>query len=240
MDISRIREHYVNAGLSRDDLADDPITQFKRWFEEWVATNPYDANAVIVATTDSEGWPSARAVLLKKLDERGFVFYTNRQSAKGIDLEESGRAALCFLWHSVERQVRVVGQVEHLLDNESDEYFSSRPRGAQIAAWASPQSQVINNRAELEHRNAAAETHFQADTRISRPPHWGGYLVRPHIVEFWQGRRNRLHDRLRYRKAKPPDNTPSHTGLPQHIIATSPTTRADTACADWIVERLAP
>ncbi len=221
MDLSRMREQYSEVGLSEDDVADDPIVQFKRWFDEWLETKPYDVNAVIVATTDAEGWPSARAVLLKGLDDRGFVFHTDRLSPKALDLDASGRAALCFLWHPVERQVRVVGTVEHLPDDESDAYFASRPRGAQIAACASPQSQVIADRAELERLTAEAETRFEASSEVSRPPHWGGYLVRPHTVEFWQGRRSRLHDRLRYRRADPPPDV----GGPQ---------------PGWVIERLAP
>ena len=216
MNLAEMREQYSEAGLSEDAAADDPIAQFKRWFDEWRATGPYDANAFIVATTGADGWPSARAVLLKGLDERGFVFHTNRRSAKGLDLEASRRAALCFLWHPVERQVRVVGTVEHLPDDESDAYFASRPRGAQIAARASPQSQVIADRAQLERLTAETEAHFAADEAVPRPPYWGGYLVRPRAVEFWQGRRSRLHDRLRYRRSDTPDG------------------------AGWLIERLAP
>ena len=211
-----MREQYSEAGLREADVADDPIVQFRRWFDEWLATGPYDANAVIAATTDAEGWPSARAVLLKGLDERGFVFHTNRRSAKGLDLEASGRAALCFLWHPLERQVRVVGTVEHLPDDESDAYFASRPRGAQIAATASPQSEVIADRAELERLTAETEARFATGDTVPRPPHWGGYLVRPCTVEFWQGRRSRLHDRLRYRRQDSPSG------------------------ATWLIERLAP
>ena len=129
MDLAQMREHYSEVGLGEDDVVDDPIVQFRRWFDEWLATKPYDVNAVILATTDVDGWPSARAVLLKGLDERGFVFHTNRRSAKGIDLDRSHRATLCFLWHPLERQVRVVGSVEHLPDDESDAYFASRPAG---------------------------------------------------------------------------------------------------------------
>ena len=216
MDLAEMREQYSEVGLREEDVADDPIVQFQRWLEEWLSANPYDANAVILATTDADGWPSARAVLLKGLDERGFVFHTNRRSAKGLDLDRSHRASLCFLWHPLERQVRVVGTAEHLPDDESDAYFASRPRGAQIAASASPQSEVIADRAELERLTAEAEARFATSGTVPRPPHWGGYLVRPITVEFWQGRRSRLHDRLRYR-------------------------RPDTAAgADWVIERLAP
>ncbi len=212
-----MREQYSEVGLREEDVADDPIVQFRRWFDEWLSTRPYDANGVILATTDADGWPSARAVLLKGLDERGFVFHTNRRSAKGLDLEGSQRAALCFLWHPVERQVRVVGTVRHLPDDESDAYFASRPRGAQIAAAASPQSQVIAGRAELERLTAETEARFDSDSEVvPRPPHWGGYLVRPLTVEFWQGRRNRMHDRLRYRRQDSPSG------------------------ATWLIERLAP
>ena len=221
MDLAQTREHYSEVGLSEGDVADDPIVQFGRWFEEWTATRPYDVNAVIVATTDADGWPSARAVLLKGLDERGFVFHTNRRSAKGLDLARSPQAALCFLWHPLERQVRVVGSVEHLPDDESDAYFASRPRGAQIAAWASPQSQVIADRSELERLTAVVDARFKADATVPRPSHWGGYLVRPHAVEFWQGRRSRLHDRLRYCR---PDLLPGTEGSP----------------SGWVIERLAP
>ena len=216
VDLAWMREQYSEDGLSEEDVADDPIVQFRRWFDEWLAAKPYDANAVILATTDAAGWPSARAVLLKGLDERGFVFHTNRRSPKGLDLEGTQRAALCFLWHPVERQVRVVGAVEHLPDDESDAYFASRPRGAQIAARASPQSQVIADRAELERLTAETEARFAADEAVPRPSYWGGYLVRPHTVEFWQGRRSRLHDRLRYRQSD------------------------STLGGGWVIERLAP
>lgn len=216
MDLAKIREQYSEVGLSEGDVADDPIVQFERWFDEWLSTKPYDVNAVILATTDAGGWPSARAVLLKGLDERGFVFHTNRRSAKGLDLDRSRRASLCFLWHPLERQVRVVGTVEHLPDDESDAYFASRPRGAQIAASASPQSEVIADRAELERLTTETEARFAAADTVPRPPYWGGYLVRPVTVEFWQGRRSRLHDRLRYRRS---DRT---TG------------------SGWVIDRLAP
>lgn len=193
-----MREQYSDRGLREGDLDPDPITQFRLWFEEWAATGPYDPSTMIVSTVDENGWPSARAVLLKGLDERGFVFYTNRLSAKGADLRRLPRAALTFLWHPVERQVRVVGDVELLPDDESDAYFASRPRDSQIGAWASRQSSAISGRDELEAAVAEIEAKFSGE--IPRPSHWGGYLVRPRTIEFWQGRANRLHDRLRYER----------------------------------------
>ena len=208
-----MREHYSGAGLHENDLAPDPVEQFRRWFDQWAATEPYDATAVVLATTDAQtGGPSARAVLLKGLDRRGFVFHTNRESAKGRDLAASARASLCFLWHPLERQVRVTGSVEPLPDDESDSYFDSRPRGSQIAAWASPQSEVITDRAELEQRVEAVEERFDGPGPVPRPPFWGGYRLQPETVEFWQGRRDRLHDRLRYRSTT----------------------------SGWVIERLAP
>jgi pyridoxamine 5'-phosphate oxidase len=199
MDLADMREQYSDRGLLEGDLDPDPIVQFRAWFEEWAATGPYDPSTMVLSTVDGDGWPTARAVLLKGLDERGFVFYTNRRSAKGRDLRGSARAALTFVWHPIERQVRILGDVELLPADESDAYFASRPRDSQIGAWASHQSEVIGGRDELEAAVAETETTFPDE--VPRPDHWGGYLVRPLSIEFWQGRRNRLHDRLRYRRA---------------------------------------
>ncbi len=210
MDLAAMREQYGLAGLDEADLAPDPMAQFTDWFDAWASTDPFDANLATVATVDADGWPSSRAVLVKGADERGFVFHTNRNSAKGAAIAANGRAALTFVWREIERQIRVVGDVELLPDDESNVYFESRPRGAQIGAWASDQSAILGSRDELVVNQEATEERFPGE--IPRPPHWGGYLIRPRSVEFWQGRPNRLHDRLRYRLEG----------------------------EDWIVERLAP
>jgi pyridoxamine 5'-phosphate oxidase len=209
-DLSSLRRDYVKAGLAEADLAPTWVEQLARWYHEVEGLD--EPNAMVLSTADETGRPSSRTVLLRAYDERGLVFFTNRRSRKGRELGANPHASLLLPWHELQRQVAVQGTVEQVDDADSDTYFASRPREAQLGAWASAQSAVLPDRTALEAAVAAAEARF-AGGSVPRPPHWGGYRVVPDEVEFWQGRTARLHDRLRYRRTGP--------GL-------------------WVVERLAP
>jgi pyridoxamine 5'-phosphate oxidase len=191
------RKDHTRSTLSEEDLDPDPIRQFALWYDDARQSGNAEFNAMTLATATPDGRPSARMVLLRGADERGFSFFTNYESRKARELEANPYAALVFFWQELERQVRIEGRVERVTADESDRYFHSRPRGARIGAWASPQSQVIAGREILDSRFVESERSHPGET-VPRPANWGGYRLMPDSIEFWQGRTSRLHDRLRY------------------------------------------
>lgn len=210
--LADLRKEYTQQSLEGADVLPDPIAQFERWFEEAQQAQIHEPNAMHLATVSAEGYPNARVVLLKGIEDGCFLFYTNYTSRKGQNIQQQPRVALTFFWPELERQVRIEGAATQLSDERSTAYFRSRPRGSQLGAWVSPQSEVIADRSVLTERQQELAERF-ADQPIPRPDQWGGYAVRPHTVEFWQGRPSRLHDRLRYQRQE--NNA-------------------------WIIERLAP
>jgi pyridoxamine 5'-phosphate oxidase len=214
--LAALRREYGDAGLDVPDLEPEPIAMFRRWFDDTVEAGVHEPNAMVVATVSAEGTPSARMVLLKGVDERGFVFFTNYESAKARDLDANPAASLLFPWHDLQRQVRVDGTARRVSRVESEAYFGGRPRESKLGAWASPQSRVVASRSALDERYGGVLAQFAELDDVPLPTFWGGFRVEPRSVEFWQGRKGRMHDRLRYRRTEPDPHAP------------------------WTVERLAP
>ena len=222
-EIADIRKDYKLASLEEADVAANPIDQFTRWWNEAVASQIDEVNAMTLATANAAGVPAARIVLLKGYNPNGFIFFTNYESDKGKNLAQNPHAALVFFWKELERQIRIEGTVQKVSAEESDRYFNSRPASSRIGAWASPQSAVIENRLVIE-QNVERYSSIFANDSIERPDHWGGYIVKPTSIEFWQGRSSRLHDRIRYKLETSDYNAATDT-------------RSD---ANWKIERLAP
>jgi pyridoxamine 5'-phosphate oxidase len=193
-----VRKDYAKSELHFDDLAKDPFQQFQTWLADAIAADPEHANAMVLATADEENWPDARVVLLRDIRLGGFSFYTNYLSKKGIDIAQNPKASLLFFWPQLERQVRISGSIEKMSHEDADAYFAQRPFESKVGAWASLQSSVIEDRRVLDAAFETQMNHFKTLKDVPRPPYWGGYLVKPQRVEFWQGRASRLHDRLRY------------------------------------------
>lgn len=199
VDLARLRREYADAGLTEEDAGTDPWALFRRWLDEALASGMHEPNAMVLSTVSPLGRVSSRMVLLKGFDERGLVLFTNHSSRKGIDLSDNPACAVVFPWHPVERQVRLEAIATPLTAPEVEGYFRLRPRGAQVGAWASRQSEVVASREELDRTYAAYEEQF-AGREVPVPPTWGGYRLRPDVLEFWQGRPGRMHDRLRFRR----------------------------------------
>jgi pyridoxamine 5'-phosphate oxidase len=214
--LARLRREYGDRGLDLADLADDPVEMFRAWLDETVASGLHEPNAMVVTSVSAAGRPSSRMVLLKGLDERGFVFYTNLESRKAREIEANPHVSLLFPWQDLQRQVRVEGTASPVSAEENEAYFASRPRESQLGAWASPQSRVVASRSALDERYGGVLAQFAELDAVPLPPFWGGLRVEPETVEFWQGRKGRMHDRLVYRRA------------------------ADDPSAPWTVDRLAP